>query len=114
MLLSKIAKNYLHYVTVSNTPVNVFFPHLSLKDRMGNTVTAAEAVADNLIHPVGKAKGVQHHHQGNYKEGVPPPECPMHQKVQPPPTSGGECPVGYGNNDINPLNMVGTTELIQS
>lgn len=93
-------------------PVNVFSPHFLCvsisEDRMGNTVTAAEAVADHLIHPVGTAKGVQHHHhQGNYKEGVPPPECPMHQKVQPPPTtSGNECPVGYGNNDINPLNMV--------
>lgn len=73
---------------------------------MGNTVTAADIVADNIIHPVQTAQGVQHHHHGNYKEGVPPPECPMHQKVQPPPTSGTECPVGYGKNDINPLNMV--------
>jgi len=73
---------------------------------MGNTVTAAEVVADNIIHPVSTAQGVQHHHHGNYKEGVPPPECPMHQKVQPPPTSGDECPVGYGKNDINPLNMM--------
>lgn len=71
---------------------------------MGNTVTAAELVADHIIHPVGTAQGVHHHH-GNYKEGVPPPECPMHQKL-PPPTSGSECPVGYGKNDINPLNMV--------
>lgn len=73
---------------------------------MGNTVTAAEVVAENIIHPVGTSQGVQHHHRGNYKEGVPPPECPMHQKVQPPPTSASECPVGYGKNDINPLNMV--------
>lgn len=74
---------------------------------MGNTVTAAEVVAGNIIHPVGTAQGVQHH-QGNYKEGVPPPECPMHQKVQPPAATGAECPVGYGKNDINPLNMVRT------
>lgn len=85
-----------------------FRPHLSkiryfILNRMGNTVTAAEAVAGNIIHPVGTAQGVQHHH-GNYKEGVPPPECPMHQKLPPP--SASECPVGYGNNDINPLNMV--------
>lgn len=74
---------------------------------MGNTVTAAEVVAteivDSLKHPVGTTP---HHHRADFKDGVPPPECPMHQKVQAPPASGSECPVGYGSNDINPLNMV--------
>lgn len=89
----------------------MFFFHIFLCDRMGNTVTAAEIVAteivDSIKHPTQTTQGVPHPHSGNYKDGVPPPECPMHQKVQPPPTSGAECPVGYGSGDINPLNMVG-------
>lgn len=69
---------------------------------MGNTVSAAENIAAGLVHPIGAPEPAKQHHHPYDKSGVPPPECPMHQK----PTNT-ECPVGYGNvSDINPLNMV--------
>lgn len=76
---------------------------------MGNTVSAAERVAADIVHPVFGEPTVGHHHNVNYsKTGVPPPECPMHQK--PPSTEKKvlttECPVGYGKEEVNPLNMV--------
>lgn len=78
---------------------------------MGNTVSAAEQIAAEIIRPsvVGTpvTSKYQHHHT-NMKDGVPPPECPMHQKIdkKEQPVLIAECPVGYGKDDINPLNMV--------
>lgn len=77
---------------------------------MGNTVSAAESVAAGLVHPIGQPHAAkQQHHPYDHTSGVPPPECPMHQKLPPPTNSNDECPVGYGKkdaSDINPLNMV--------
>lgn len=75
---------------------------------MGNSVSAAENVASTLIHPVGEPKSAGYHHNELFRQNAePPPECPMHQKktmvVEAP---KDECPVGYGKNDLNPLNMV--------
>lgn len=68
---------------------------------MGNTVSAAEAVAAGITHAQNKPELVPDHSKFNTKSGVPPPECPMHQK------SANECPVINTNkDDINPYNMV--------
>lgn len=73
---------------------------------MGNTVSAAEAVAAGITHPTNnQPQLVPDHSKFDMKSGVPPPECPMHQKVAKPAAS--ECPViNTNNNDINPYNMV--------
>lgn len=70
---------------------------------MGNTVSAAEAVASGITHPKGEPLTPPANHKTS---GVPPPECPMHVKPDKPVDS--ECPVGYttDNSDVNPLNMV--------
>lgn len=78
---------------------------------MGNTVSAAERVAETIVHPVGEPASAATRHHGYDKSGVPPPECPMHQQQQPPKSQAfatAECPVGYGKekDEINPLNMV--------
>lgn len=72
---------------------------------MGNTVSAAEVVAANITHPSNKQTLVPPPNHST--SGVPPPECPMHQKEAPKPAAA-ECPVGYtnDNSDINPYNMV--------
>lgn len=72
---------------------------------MGNTVSAAEVVAANITHPTNKQSLVPP--QNHDTSGVPPPECPMHQKEAPKPAAS-ECPIGYtnDNSDINPYNMV--------
>lgn len=70
---------------------------------MGNTVSAAEAVAAGITHPVTKADLKPDHSKFDTKSGSPPPECPMHQKVAQP--NASECPV-INTNDINPYNMV--------
>lgn len=70
---------------------------------MGNTVSAAEMVAANITHPTNKDTLVPPPNHNT--SGVPPPECPMHQKDAKP---ASECPIGYtnDNSDINPYNMV--------
>lgn len=68
---------------------------------MGNTVSAAEIAATQIIHPNKPIKTDQYHKNLDSYSGDIPPECPMHKKV----TMGSECPVG-GGSDINPLNMV--------
>lgn len=90
---------------------------------MGNTVSAAEAVASEILHkvdekpsPAAAASKAYHHHPHANMIGTPPPECPMHQKGDatpvPPPkpslSTATECPMGHGkdNGDINPLNMM--------
>lgn len=73
---------------------------------MGNTVSAAERMASDIVHPVVSEQPAPASHKTHSMSGVPPPECPMHQKTPPPPAKGEECPVGYGGNDINPANMV--------
>lgn len=73
---------------------------------MGNTVSAAEAVAAGITHATNnKLELVPDHSKFDMKSGVPPPECPVHQNVAKPAAS--ECPViNTNNNDINPYNMV--------
>lgn len=71
---------------------------------MGNTVSAAEAVAAGITHSQNAHGLVPDHSKFDTKSGVPPPECPMHQKVTPP--SASECPLGHTADDLNPLNMV--------
>lgn len=76
---------------------------------MGNTVSAAEAVAAGIAKPVATEVTPHHNHSHNFKDAVPPPECPMHQKLTPPkPATKEECPVQHRLDDeINPYNMVG-------
>lgn len=70
---------------------------------MGNTVSAAEKVAADILHTKTEQPLIPP--QGHpTMSGVPPPECPMHQKEPPPAASG--CPVPHDNSDVNPLNMV--------
>lgn len=71
---------------------------------MGNTVSAAEVVAANITHSTEKHTLVPPPNHST--SGVPPPECPMHEKDAKPTAS--DCPVGYTDNksDINPYNMV--------
>lgn len=72
---------------------------------MGNTVSAAEAVAAGITHTTIKHDLVPDHSKFDLNSGTPPPECPMHQKVAKPAAS--ECPVIHTNNDeINPYNRV--------
>lgn len=76
---------------------------------MGNTVSAAELAAAQIIHPNDpeiQKSSVPHHHHNRHNfdiKGGYPEECPMHKK-QP---AASECPVGGGQGDINPLNMMG-------
>lgn len=70
--------------------------------QMGNTVSAAEAVAAGITNPIGKHGLVPDHSKFNLNTDEIPPECPMHQKVAKPAAS--ECPVKH--DQINPLNMV--------
>ncbi|XP_031617956.1 cytochrome c-type heme lyase [Contarinia nasturtii] len=70
---------------------------------MGNTVSAAEAVAAGITHPKNKSVSPDHS-KFDMKSGTPPPECPMHQKPAQP--SANECPVIHNNDDINPYNMM--------
>lgn len=71
---------------------------------MGNTVSAAEAVAAGITHSQNAHGLVPDHSKFDTKSGVPPPECPMHQKVAKPAAS--ECPVISNTDEINPYNMV--------
>lgn len=76
---------------------------------MGNTVSAAEAVAAGITHSTNHHNGLMpDHSKFDMKSGTPPPECPMHQKIAQPAAS--ECPVI--GNDLNPLNMVCIKEAI--
>lgn len=68
---------------------------------MGNTVSAAEAVAVGITFAKAEPLAPPANHNTS---GTPPPECPMHQKAAPPTVS--ECPMGHTGNDLNPLNMV--------
>lgn len=77
---------------------------------MGNTVIAAEKVANDIVHPLIKEAEkidlTQYHKPANHPiSGDIPPECPMHQKIPPAP-SKSECPIQHGKDDINPLNMM--------
>lgn len=72
---------------------------------MGNTVSAAEVVAHELIQ-TPKELPKNHVHIASNNSN-PPPECPMHQKqAPPPPKSAAECPVLHNTGDVNPLNMM--------
>lgn len=81
---------------------------------MGNTVSAAELIASNIVHAEAAAPALPKGHPptGAMKmasDTNPPPECPMHQKenvVKEKPILVSECPVKQDNSDINPLNMV--------
>lgn len=73
---------------------------------MGNTVSAAEIAAAQIIHPnepIEKHSFVQYSAEQHNTADIPE-ECPMHKKHQP---AASECPVQHdNNNDINPLNMM--------
>lgn len=69
---------------------------------MGNTVSAAEAVAAGITSHHNKTDFIPDHSKFNLNTDAIPPECPMHQKIAKPAPS--ECPVKH--DDINPLNMV--------
>lgn len=72
---------------------------------MGNTVSAAEIAASQIVHPnsAHEQNTTKHdfHKQFSYdfRTGQIPPECPMHR-----PKGASECPVNQG--EVNPLNMV--------
>lgn len=73
--------------------------------QMGNTVSAAESVASGITHPkVGiTTPPIPVNHRTN---GLPPPECPMHQNTAAKPVIS-ECPIrADDNSDINPYNLV--------
>lgn len=79
---------------------------------MGNTVSAAEKVAHDIVHPIlnesNKIDLTQYQKPANHASmmsGDPPPECPMHQKLPPKPVAS-ECPIQHDNKDVNPLNMM--------
>ncbi|XP_060528250.1 holocytochrome c-type synthase [Cylas formicarius] len=65
---------------------------------MGNTVSAAEIAAAQIVHPNKPMEKWDDYHEEYIKI---PQECPMHQQYQ------SECPVKHEQNDINPLNMMG-------
>ncbi|ENN75386.1 holocytochrome c-type synthase [Dendroctonus ponderosae] len=76
---------------------------------MGNTVSAAEVAAAQIVRPnepVQNASQIPHKHHFDIKNysGAIPAECPMHKKQEP---ASSECPVQGGQGDINPLNMMG-------
>lgn len=74
---------------------------------MGNTVSAAERLAEGIVHPVvATAEAKTPHHKSGTPLGSPPPECPMHQKETPVVVAKSECPLGHDKDVINPLNMV--------
>uniref|UniRef100_U5ERG5 Holocytochrome c-type synthase n=1 Tax=Corethrella appendiculata TaxID=1370023 RepID=U5ERG5_9DIPT len=81
---------------------------------MGNTVSAAEIVASNIVHPVNGERPTlagdlpKGHPVVFDKNASPPPECPMHQKqpVQQQAVLVSECPIKHEGGDINPLNMM--------
>lgn len=65
---------------------------------MGNTVSAAEMAATQIVHPNTPVH--DHSKFAQYGKDIPP-ECPMHKKL-----SASECPINPGNSDLDPLNMV--------
>ncbi|XP_049823067.1 holocytochrome c-type synthase [Aethina tumida] len=67
---------------------------------MGNTVSAAELAANQIVHHSNEPQQKPDHH--NFK-GEIPPECPMHKSKPASPVESG-CPV---QGDVNPLNMMG-------
>ncbi|CAG9763493.1 unnamed protein product [Ceutorhynchus assimilis] len=83
---------------------------------MGNTISAADKVAAEILSPNGPMKKLSneieksqtlHRHtfyRSNYIEV--PEECPMHEKQ----LSALECPIQHGKNDVNPLNMMGLAD----
>lgn len=75
---------------------------------MGNTVSAAEVIAGNITHLGTKAIETAPESHKNYS-GVPPPECPMHNKADVTKVASGECPID--NSDINPFNMVKSVKI---
>ncbi|XP_055586363.1 holocytochrome c-type synthase [Uranotaenia lowii] len=88
---------------------------------MGNTISAAEIMATNIVHTeAADASKLPPGHPPMPGGGVgidaagvnPPPECPMHKKepaqpvVKEKPVLVSECPVKHDQSDINPLNMM--------
>ncbi|XP_044268606.1 holocytochrome c-type synthase [Tribolium madens] len=69
---------------------------------MGNTVSAAEIAATQIMHPntTLHQNAKKHEFHRSFTHGEIPPECPMHR-----PKGASECPVNHG--EINPLNMMG-------
>lgn len=70
---------------------------------MGNTVSAADIAAAQILYPNTPSHHYKHREFFEYG-GEIPEECPMHQKHKTINDSG--CPVNQNQDDINPLNMV--------
>ncbi|XP_055376478.1 holocytochrome c-type synthase [Condylostylus longicornis] len=81
---------------------------------MGNTVSAAESIASEIVQPIYKEEPVLpkghpplpkgHPHSKFDLSKEPPPECPMHQKK--PEKFVSECPIRHDDKEVNPLNMM--------
>ncbi|KAK0167432.1 hypothetical protein PV327_004831 [Microctonus hyperodae] len=77
---------------------------------MGNTLTTASVLAADSITPINhiqEAKPYNAHVHKSY-DGIPPPECPMHQSMDKKPQKiTGECPIDHMDiSEVNPLNMM--------
>lgn len=70
---------------------------------MGNTVSAAEMAATQILHPNTPTQDYTKYYGVQYSGKDIPPECPMHKKQ-----ASSECPVNHGS-DVNPLNMVSSS-----
>lgn len=70
---------------------------------MGNTVSAADLAAAQIIHPNEPIKFPYHPETEVFRGKEIPEECPMHKKSKP---VSSECPVNHGQEEVNPLNLV--------
>lgn len=74
---------------------------------MGNTVSAAEIAQKTATQFINPDDSIQKHkHKFKDFKGEIPEECPMHQKKSTSTMKDSGCPVGGGEEEINPLNMV--------
>lgn len=76
---------------------------------MGNTVSAADLAASQILYPNTPSYHYKHKKDYNYG-GEIPEECPMHQKHKI--VKDSECPVNHGQDEINPLNMVSYLSIV--
>ncbi|XP_063703364.1 holocytochrome c-type synthase [Culicoides brevitarsis] len=80
---------------------------------MGNSVSAAELMAEHIVRPATEKSAPAGHHAKYDMSGEPPPECPMHRgggakaasKEKPILMDGAEIKDGK-SDDINPYNMM--------
>ncbi|KAJ8945320.1 hypothetical protein NQ314_009269 [Rhamnusium bicolor] len=70
---------------------------------MGNTVSAAEIAAWEIVHPNKPIETHKRHPDITNYKGEIPVECPMHKATAQAPS---ECPI-HQEDEVNPLNMMG-------